>query len=109
MQSKLQDVMCDSRETVPCVFALFYLADGDPVKSIIYGANFGRDADTIATMVGAMAGAFKGVEGLRKEWVEKVEANNPGQKELAEKLIEVVIKKIQDQMACTGMFNQLLK
>ena len=59
------------QETVPCVLALFYLADGDPVKSIIYGANFGRDADTIATMVGSPCGAYKGVDGLRPEWVEK--------------------------------------
>ncbi|MDO8686015.1 MAG: ADP-ribosylglycohydrolase family protein [Clostridiales bacterium] len=105
--SKLQNVMCDSRETVPCVFALFHLADGDPVKSITYAANFGRDTDTIATMIGAIAGAFKGVEGLKKEWVEKVEINNPGQKELAEKITEVVYKRMEDTAACLGMLSVL--
>ena len=40
--------MYDSRETVPLTLALFRLADG---------ANLGRDADTIASMCGAIGGA----------------------------------------------------
>lgn len=104
-KSKLQEVMCDSRETVPCVFALFYLADGDPVRSITYAANFGRDTDTLATMTGAIAGAFKGIEGLTNEWVEKVEMNNPGQKELAEKMTGVVYKRMEDAAAYLGMLS----
>ncbi|MGH2370342.1 MAG: ADP-ribosylglycohydrolase family protein [Chloroflexota bacterium] len=65
----------DSRETVPATFALFTLAGGDPERAILYGANFGRDADTIATMVGGLAGALHGAAGLPWRWVEKVEAN----------------------------------
>jgi ADP-ribosylglycohydrolase len=103
--SKLQEVMCDSRETVPCAFALFYLADGDPVRSITYAANFGRDTDTIATMTGAIAGAFRGIDGFKKEWVEKVEMNNPGQKELAEKMTGVVYKRMEDAAACLSMLS----
>jgi len=49
--------MPDSRETVPVALALFALAEGDPERAIVYGANFGRDADTIASMAGALAGA----------------------------------------------------
>jgi ADP-ribosylglycohydrolase len=65
----------DSRETVPATLALFRLAGGDPERAILYGANFGRDADTIATMVGGLAGALHGVQGLPAGWVAKVEAN----------------------------------
>ena len=106
-ESKLQAVVCDSRETVPCAFALFYLADGDLEKAVTYGANFGRDTDTIATMAGALAGAFRSVDGIRKEWVEKTVTNNPGQVELAEKLAEIALKKIEEFSVCSSIIGKL--
>lgn len=124
-KTSLEIVMCDSRETVPCALALFYLANGDPVKAIIYGVNFGRDADTIGTMVGALAGAFKGVEGLKHEWVTKVERiydkntevsnsfyngprmKTPDQYKLAEIIVDIIRKKIEDQRGCIELFEQL--
>ena len=51
-------IACDSRETVPATLAICLLADGDPWKAVTYGANFGRDADTIACMAGYVCGAF---------------------------------------------------
>ena len=63
------------RETVPAVMAIFKMAAGDPKQAILWGANFGRDADTIGTMVGGIVGALHGASGLPKEWVHKVEAN----------------------------------
>jgi ADP-ribosylglycohydrolase len=85
----------DARETVPVALALFYLADGDPKKSVMFGANFGRDADTIASMAGSIAGAFKGASNFPKEWIDKVEAESPvSQKELAEKLTKIAVSRI---------------
>jgi ADP-ribosylglycohydrolase len=52
-----QPVACDSRETVPAAAGLACLARGDLRTAVEYGANFGRDTDTIATMAGAMCGA----------------------------------------------------
>jgi ADP-ribosylglycohydrolase len=92
-ENHLQSLICDSRETVPCALALFYLAGGNPEKAIIYGANFGRDADTIATMAGALSGAFAGVEGLRSDWVEKIKKSSPAQEKLANDLIDVIRKR----------------
>jgi ADP-ribosylglycohydrolase len=121
-QKCLGDIVSDSRETVPCVLALFKLADGDPVKAVEYGANFGRDADTIGTMAGALAGAFRGVEALKPEWVAKIESafgtkqkpskgyaveenTAPNQRELAEKLIEVTLAKAEEEKnALDGLF-----
>lgn len=124
-KTNLGDIISDSRETVPCVLALFYLAKGDPAQAIIYGANFGRDADTIGTMVGAIAGAFKGVDGLRPEWRAKIEANYgrklgisndlgmpqieaTDQIRLAERLMEVLGSRIAAQKACIGTYEKLL-
>ena len=65
---------CDSRETAPVALALFALANGDAEQAILFGVNFGRDADTIGTMVGGLCGALGGAAGLPTRWVEKVEA-----------------------------------
>jgi len=109
----LRDIISDSRETVPCVLALFMLAKGDTMTAVTYSANFGRDAYTIGTMAGALCGALNGIENIKPEWVAKVEASygkvqqsskdeyaptaarNPNQAELAEKLIEVICLKAE--------------
>ena len=45
-------------EAVPCAFGLLVAANGDAQKAIIAGVNIGSDTDTVATMVGAMSGAY---------------------------------------------------
>ena len=65
----LYNTICDSRETVPVALALFLLAGGDASLAVEFGANFGRDADTIATMAGAIAGAYSSIGGFRRHWV----------------------------------------
>jgi len=92
-ETSLENIICDSRETVPVVLAIFYLAQGDPVRSILNGVNFGRDADTIGTMTGAIVGAFHGTAGLKPEWVAKVEQSSDFQKELARKMVDVTRQK----------------
>ncbi len=66
---------CDSRETIPVTLALFEMAGGEAERAILYAVNFGRDADTLGTMVGGLCGAFVGASGLPSHWVKKVEAN----------------------------------
>ncbi len=68
-------LLADSMETIPATLAILKLAEGDPERSIIWAANFGRDADTIGTMVGGVVGALHGASGLPPAWVAKVEAN----------------------------------
>ena len=61
-----------AEEAIPQSFAVFRLSDGDFRKSMIWGANFGRDADTIGAVVGSLSGARQGISVIPKEWVEKV-------------------------------------
>lgn len=83
----------DPRESVPVALAIFWLARGDPEKVITDCANFGRDTDTIGTMAGAIAGAFKGIDAIPREWVETVQkVNQPDQVDLSKDLLEVVAK-----------------
>ncbi|MBV7337538.1 ADP-ribosylglycohydrolase family protein [Chloroflexi bacterium TSY] len=93
-----RSIACDSRETIPITLALFRLAGGDVEKMVTYGANFGRDADTIATMGGAIAGAYQGIAGIRADWVEKArQLTSVDQDDLAERLVRTARAKFDSQ------------
>ena len=86
----LYGTACDSRETVPVALACFLLSGRDACRAIEYGANFGRDADTIATMAGAVAGAFAGASGIKRQWLDKALANNGRQEQLADDMVGLI-------------------
>lgn len=86
----------EPRETVPAVFALFVLAEGRFKQSLVYAANFGRDADTLASILGSVSGAFCGAGEIPGEWIERVEASNPtSQRTLADGLLEAVRHELE--------------
>ncbi|HET6698824.1 MAG TPA: ADP-ribosylglycohydrolase family protein [Nocardioidaceae bacterium] len=49
-----------SIEELPLALAFLKIADGDWCATVFGGVNYGRDADSIATMGGALAGALGG-------------------------------------------------
>lgn len=59
-------------EAIPSALAILKLTDGDFKRGIIYSGNFGRDADTISAIVGAISGAMNGMESIPAHWIEKV-------------------------------------
>jgi ADP-ribosylglycohydrolase len=61
-----------SEEAIPQIYALLRLTEGDFGKGLFWAANFGRDADTISAVVGAVAGALHGIGVIPKDWVEMV-------------------------------------
>ena len=61
-QNFRKPIACDSRETVPAALAIVYLAEGDPWTAAVLGANFGRDADTVACIAAAICGALSGID-----------------------------------------------
>ena len=90
-------VLADSMETIPATLAILALAEGDPVRAITWSANFGRDADTIATMVGSIVGALHGASGLPSSWVAKVEANpDVTYRDDTQRLAKVVRRRIEE-------------
>lgn len=58
-------------EALPQIYGIYRLTDGDFRRGMFWASNFGRDADTIAAVVGAMAGGRQGIEAIPAEWVEK--------------------------------------
>jgi len=58
-------------EALSQAYALFRLTRGDFVEGVIAAANFGRDADTLAALVGAWSGTLHGASAIPPAWVEK--------------------------------------
>lgn len=67
-----------SREVLPIVAGLFELCEGDPRACIVAGASFGRDADSIATVLGGLSGALAGAGAIPADWIADSETANHG-------------------------------
>lgn len=63
-------------EAVPQIYALLRLTGGDFRQAMYWGCNFGRDADTIGAVLGAITGARQGVGVIPPPWIER--AARPG-------------------------------
>lgn len=59
-------------EAVASAMAILKLTNGDFKRGIIYSGNFGRDADTISAIVGAISGAMNGMSNIPPAWIDKV-------------------------------------
>lgn len=96
-QTEERSIAVDPRETIPIALGVFVLAEGDPTETILGCANFGRDADTAATIGGAIAGALHGVQALPSRWVEVICARaSVDQDDLATRLLEVLQRRTAD-------------
>ncbi len=94
-------VPTDSLEVVGESFAMLWITKGDPKQGMIAGASLGRDADCIASIVGAIAGAHQGIDSIPGDWVElcnKATLADPHDlidlsfEEMSEKLYNVLLK-----------------
>ena len=63
-------------EAVPAAFGLLAAAQGRVLEAVYGGVNIGGDTDTIATMAGAMAGAFAGAGEIPPAYIDLIEEKN---------------------------------
>lgn len=61
-----------SAEAIPQIYALFRLTQGDFKRGMFWACNFGRDADTLGAVIGALSGAMHGIGVIPPNWVESV-------------------------------------
>ncbi|MFC6086070.1 ADP-ribosylglycohydrolase family protein [Sphaerisporangium aureirubrum] len=61
-----------SIEELPLALAFLLIAGGDYRDTVLGGVNYGRDADSIASMGGAVAGALGGAKCVPAEWLDPV-------------------------------------
>jgi ADP-ribosylglycohydrolase len=63
-------------ETVPVAIGLFVAARGNANRALFGAVNLGGDADTVATITGAIAGAFSGIDQVDPDLVSTIERVN---------------------------------
>lgn len=59
-------------ELVPTAVGIFLIFRHDPEEAICAAARSGGDTDTVATIVGALSGAYHGASRLPERWTEKI-------------------------------------
>lgn len=59
-------------EAVSLAMAAVLYGEGNYVETLLFAVNLGRDADTIAAMAGAVAGAISGYEAIPDNWKKAV-------------------------------------
>jgi hypothetical protein len=80
---------------------MFWLTKGDPKQCMIAGSSLGRDTDCIASIAGAMAGAFKGIDAIPKNWVDIC------QKAMDADPHEIITMSMEDQSK--ALYDMVLK
>lgn len=98
----------DPRESVSVALAILALARGDTYRTIVDCANFGRDADTIATIAGAVVGALNGASSIPENWLKPVLAVAAvDQAELARQLLDVLLEQVAEAEARVARLRTL--
>lgn len=91
--SELADIIgtgLHASEAVPAVFGILACCGDDPEAAILAAVNIGNDTDTVATMVGSIAGALHGVEALPADFLPVLnEANGFELEELATRIVRL--------------------
>ena len=83
LRDRLQDVYdlvgtsLAMSESVPAAFGVLVLAEGDPTRVAILSAALSGDADTVAAIACAIAGAWKGIEAFDPDHLRTLENANP--------------------------------
>jgi len=63
-------------EIIPATMGIFSICGDDADRCIVEAVNFGRDCDTIATLIGNLVGALDGASSLRQDWIDQCETVN---------------------------------
>lgn len=86
-------------ESVPAALSVVQYAKGDPMRTIALCASIGNDTDSIATMAGAIVGAFVGCDALPQALYEEFKAANAADFDfdrLADGLTELALRNLKN-------------
>jgi len=59
-------------EELPVAFGFVLVSEGDVRRAVLGGTNYGRDADSIASMAGAITGALGGLSAVPADWAANI-------------------------------------
>jgi len=89
-----------SAESVPAAIGVVAYAKGDPLRTISLSASIGNDTDSIATMAGAIVGAWVGTEALPQALLTEFRAANAADFDLdalASGLAAIALRNLQQR------------
>ena len=100
----------EAGQTLAVAFAMLVAAKGDFALAVQGAVNYGRDCDSYAAVVGAIAGAMQGASAIPAAWREAVlEANpHPDLRQVATNLYNVVTQQHLERQANVHAVEQLL-
>ena len=79
-------------QAVPCAIFAFLKCSRESFEALIpYAISLGGDTDTIASMAGAIGGAYWGLEAIPEDWVECCEESSRAVT-LADQLFRIVVR-----------------
>jgi ADP-ribosylglycohydrolase len=81
-------------EELPIALGLVLVAGGDYADAVLGAVNYGRDADSIATMAGAVCGALGGRSVVPAEWHDQVVAGSRTELEVAGRAMAEVAAEV---------------
>ncbi len=88
-------------ESLPAALWSFLSHPEDPEEAIIVAANGGYDADTVAAMTGALAGAYHGDTAFPERWLDDLEALDEI-RSIADRLHHQFVKRAAGPQPKTG-------
>lgn len=81
-------------EAVPFAIGTFVAARGDPNLALIGAVNMGGDADTTATIVGSLSGAYAGIERVDDSlYQEIIRVNDLDLQKMSQDMAKVIFKR----------------
>ena len=82
----------NANEAIPSVFGFLVASGGDVMEAICLAVNAGNDSDTTGVMIGAIAGAFKGIKDIPEKHLPLLSSVNDMDIEaLAKRLDEIIL------------------
>ncbi|MDO5736379.1 MAG: ADP-ribosylglycohydrolase family protein [Propionibacteriaceae bacterium] len=87
-------------EELPVALGFVILADGNYREAVLGAINYGRDADSIAVMAGAICAALQGLDAIPKDWATDISAASRLDLHAAGKVLgEVAAEILRDDAA----------
>lgn len=100
----------ESIHTLVVALSMFVASEADVEEAIVGAIMYGRDKDSYASVVGALVGAFHGVDALPERWIQPVIDGNPDvdMKDYARRLTELIMKDEARRRANLNNISDLL-
>ncbi len=84
----------EATHTLVVALSMFVAAHGDFKDTVVGCVMYGRDNDSYASVAGALAGAFHGIEAIPEPWIQPVIDGNPetDMLDLSKKITRIIIQ-----------------